>query len=118
MKPDLFTTIHNLEQEVKDIKTKQYIAGDNWILHRNSRIFVRDVTLKYKVTFNPNSSAEFIAILKMVNSNNRYTDDAIYPSPSKNGVWYIFRDVFPGAPGDQELHVFSTVPGELTVERV
>ena len=118
MVKDLMDNIHELERETRDIKTKQYIAGDNWILHRNSRLFYRDTTLKYKVIFRPEINADYIAILKLLRSDDRYTQSVIYPDKDINGVWYVYSDPFPGVPGQVELHVFSTVRGELTVQQI
>lgn len=121
MRDSFLDEIHNLEKQLLDIKTTQFITGDSVVFYRNDIKFQYSNTKRYKITFVPYIDTTFAAIGRAINptaydlSKREYTSSIIsnfgtegewWAVPHK---WFVWNDPI-------EFRVISTVDGSLRVE--
>lgn len=121
MRDSFLDEIHNLEKQLLDIKTAQFITGDSVVFYRNDIKFHYSNTRRYKVTFVPNIDTNFAAIGRAIRptaydlSRKEYTSDII-SNFGTEGEWWAIPNNWVVYTGTIEFHVLSTVDGSLRVE--
>jgi len=119
MDNELTRKIKNIQTNIRDLKTRQVIGGDSWIVYRTQLSMPSPASgsgqtiPKYRLDFTPDVEGSFVA--KAYNTSTDRTqygsDQDLIPDPNYFGRWYVTNGLFNG----WDIMIYSTKKGTATV---
>jgi hypothetical protein len=108
--------INSTIKSIQDLKYRQFIGGDSWVVYRTEINFTSILGHVYKVDFYPDTSGRYVAkaYLTVPERDIAGSDQAMHPDPNVDGRWWMAQNHV----GDATIFVYSTKKGILNLTDV
>jgi hypothetical protein len=114
---ELAIRMHRVISDIKDLKFRQAVGGDSWVVYRQELVFAHAgggiSGHYYQVDFQPNTGGNFVAKCYWTSTDKLIDGVELTPDPNINGRWYMVDPIF-GA-DNYIIFIYSTKKGNIIV---
>lgn len=118
---ELATRLNRIVTDIKDLKFRQAIGGDSWIVYRIALDFTHaagGITGHYyQVDYQPDTSGNFVAKCFWTTPDRLTSGSELSPDPNVNGRWYFVDPIF-GSPTTRTIFIYSTKRGKIITKDI
>lgn len=116
-KNKLAEKLNRLINDLKDLKFRQAIGGDSWVVYRTELEYMDEGGGSnghiYQVDFQPDVGGNFVARAYWTTPDRLTNGTELAPDPNVNGRWYKVDTLF--SPGVRTIFVYSTKKGKIVL---
>ena len=115
-KNEIVKALDRVITDMKDMKYRQAIGGDSWVVYRAETTFDVVEGHKYRVDFVPDFPGNFVAKAYEVDPDRTLygSDRYLHPDPNINGRWWFTWSPFSGTIA-RTVFIYSTKKGTIGI---